>query len=84
MREINIELNKKSQSIIRKQLNVKKIEDVISRDYIDFSPENNIDREKTKIYSRKVRGSVRLKNGRFYTTNEYQKRVDRVKALELP
>jgi hypothetical protein len=84
MNEINIELSKKSRSIILKKLKMKKIEDVILREYKESSIENDIDREKTKIYSKRVRGSVRLRSGRFYTANEYVNKVEKVKAIDLP
>ena len=85
MKEIKIQLSKRSRSVIKKNLKLKRIDEVVDHKYADFSPENDICREKVNtIYAKRIRGSVRLRAGRYYTAKEYKDRVKRVKALTLP
>lgn len=49
----------------------------------DFGP-IKIDKEKTKKFSLRHRGNVRLSSGRYYTNEEFIERRNRVLSKPLP
>lgn len=76
-------LNEKARKIILKRLKLKSLSDVFSREFKDsdvFDP----DRERTTVYSSRIRGSVRLRMGKFYTGKEHDKRIARSLNVKLP
>jgi len=79
-------LNEKSQKIIITRLKLKHISEVFEKHSRVFpdSESNATSRERVKLYNKNLRGSVRLKTGRFYTQEEWDERVRRVGAIELP
>ena len=79
-------LNIKVQQIIKSRLKLNDLSDVFKRHSKKF-PDNGpemVSREKVKLYLRNIRGSIRLKNGRFYTPQEWEDRIKRIKSLKLP
>lgn len=79
-------LSEKSQKIITSRLKSKDISEVFekhSREIPDSKP-NTTSRERVKLYNKNIRGSVRLRTGRFYTPEEWEERIRRIKAIKLP
>lgn len=55
------------------------------KDVTDMEPdEPNIDRELTQKYTERLRGSVRLGAGKYYTKEEWEERRKKLLKLSLP
>lgn len=77
-------LSDAAREVICRTLQISSPKEAIDR---DFEPKckTDLNRKATEtLYNKLIRGSVRLKAGRFYTTSEFQERVARIKALPLP
>lgn len=83
-KNMRIQVSGRTKEVICKTLNIKNLKDVIDRSYGGFSIKNDVDREKTVLYSDSNRGSIRLNTGRFYTASEHEERINRAKKLKLP
>jgi len=58
--------------------------ELIDVDFPDMGPITDETREQIKEQSLRYRGSVRLSQGRFMTTDEYEEYRDRVRNTPLP
>jgi hypothetical protein len=76
-------IRKEILSILLKTIGAQRLEDVIGREFPDSDPDS-FNRESASRYAPRIRGSVRLKNGRYYTPSEFRERARRVEALQLP
>ena len=65
-----LKLNKKSEQIVKKQLKVKNLIEVIDKDFRELNIINDNDRNLAQKYIARFRGSIRLSNKLFYTKNE--------------
>ena len=77
-------LKESTQKIILNRIKMAKQEDVYSRKFESEKLTTVVNRERSKIYSRTIRGSVRLNQGRFYTFEEHQQRIQKSKKTVLP
>ena len=77
-------LKESTQNIILNRIKIAKQDDVYSRRFESRIPKAVVSRERIKIYSRTIRGSVRLNQGRFYTFEEHQRRIQEAKKIILP
>lgn len=78
-------VSKVTETVLLKTLGISSLSDILDRTYKGFSREADVDREKVMgVYGDRNRGSIRLNSGRFYTAAEYENRIQRVKALQLP
>lgn len=84
MLDKSFKLSEKSLEVITRFLGLSNLHEIMERRFQDFSPEDDIIRDKVDKYSRRIRGSVRLRSGRYYTAQEFQDRIERIKHLELP
>jgi hypothetical protein len=80
----DINFNNKAISILCKALNLNDINKAIDKNYKDININNDIDKEKSRLYSTRIRGSVRIGTQRFYTTKEYNKRKTNIESFKLP
>ena len=80
----NKNLDIETLTIVTKALGVKEVSDIINRDFKDITPEHDVDREKEGKYRSRVRGSIRLSSGRYYTANEYADRINKIRSIRLP
>ena len=79
-----LKLNKKSEQIVKKQLKVKNLIEVIDKDFRELNIINDNDRNLAQKYIARFRGSIRLSNKLFYTKNELDQRQKEIKSLKLP
>ncbi len=63
-------LSEETEKIICKRLKINNLEDVVDQDYPDITPDDDVDREATRLYSSRNRGSVRISRGLFHTMRE--------------
>ena len=82
--EYQIQLNSKSEEIIKDTLKINNLNEVLHREYKDTNDEDSKIRKKHNIYSKRIRGSVRLGRGQFYTNDEFDERVKRSMEVKLP
>lgn len=74
-----------SQAVVFSVLGISTLSEVLDKDFQDITPTQDIIRDKVSgLYADRNRGSVRLNSGRFYTAAEFDARIDRVSALNLP
>ncbi|MGB5831289.1 MAG: hypothetical protein WBG92_04780 [Thiohalocapsa sp.] len=79
-----IQVSDKTRQIVCRELKVESFADLVDRDFQAFDAKHDVDRNKVARYSDRNRGSVRLNAGKFYTAEEHDRRVRRVKRLKLP
>lgn len=77
-------LSESAAAIVCGILGVTNTNQLLDRDYRDISPETDVDRDKTRKYADRNRGSVRLNAGKFYTASEFADRVEAVSRTPLP
>jgi hypothetical protein len=80
----NILLTQKAIDIIKKSIGVNNLSEVLDKEYKDISEINDIDKKRVKLYSNKIRGSVRLGSLNFLTIKEFNERADRILNAQLP
>ena len=79
-----ISLSEATEKILKENLKLNKLSDILEREYLDITTQADVDRDKTKIYCNQNRGSVRLNRGLFYTAKEFEEWTNKVKQLPLP
>ncbi len=79
-----IKLADRTIKTLSSALGVKKLKDVMNKEYLDITPSKDVDRKKAQLYAGRNRGSVRLNAGRYYTAKEEEERAERIKSLKLP
>jgi hypothetical protein len=77
-------LSQEILQIVLKSVGIPTLEKIIDREFQEINPEKDVNREKVKIYGDKVRGSVRISQGLFYTVKEFEEHVARIKKIKLP
>ncbi len=80
----NLNFNYKVKNILCETLNLNNIDSAIDKDYKDLTINNDIDKEKSRLYSTRIRGSVRIGTQRFYTLKEYNERKKNIESFKLP
>jgi hypothetical protein len=81
MEEITIRLSDYAKKVLFEQLNISGFKDVID---IDYKSTGNIDKSKTRVFQRLLRGSIRIINGRYRTQEEKEERIKEFQKLRLP
>lgn len=79
MKQINF--SEKTKKIILNRLKIDNLEQVLSMPYSDKL--KDVRREDIRIYSRRYT-DIRLHNELYYTPEEYNERIDRLVAMQLP
>lgn len=82
--EYKIHLNSKSEKIIKDTLQIDDLKDVLNKEYKRSEGKDTEIRKKFNIFSNRIRGSVRLGRGQFYTNDEFDERVKQSMEVELP
>ena len=78
------ELKKSTKDVLKEELKLDKLADVLDREYLDITVQDDIDRNKTERFSKHIRGSVRLNRGMFYTAREFEDWTNKVKHIKMP
>lgn len=81
---MSAELKESTKEILKEELKLDKLTDILDKEYPDITVQNDIDRKKTKRFSNHIRGSIRLKHGLFYTVREFKDWTNKVKHIKLP
>jgi len=76
-------LDKENEIAILKSLKVNDFNEVANLEYPEIRIRNERDREKAKKFSCRLRGSVRLSAGYFYTEEELREKRKRIDSLKL-
>ncbi len=83
MRHVS-KLSKNSQDIIIKRLKTKSISEIFIRKFGSSLSAKPEDRAKSTKYVNKIRGAVRLRNGLYYTSEEFAERKKNIETYTLP
>lgn len=79
-----IRISNQTRKALLDALNLRRLVDVMDRDFMDIDEAHDVDRGKAVRYASRNRGSVRINTGRFYTAKEHSDRIARAKRLKLP
>lgn len=79
-----IYFNKETEKALRNKLNVIHLNEVLNKKYKKKTLSGSELRKKSEQYKDRIRGSVRLKSGRYYTQEEFEKRVSKSLSKKLP
>lgn len=78
-------LSEATKAAVFRVLGISSFTEALDRDFKDINATNDADRGMILgLYADRNRGSVRINSGHFYTSSEFQDRINRVKALPLP
>lgn len=80
----NFDLEESTQEIIRTTIGASSVDAIVDLDYPDIIPRNQQERNIAEKYLVHNRGSARIKLGCFYTKNEFDERIEKIKKLALP
>lgn len=84
MKSAKIEMAPKTRQVVLNQLRLDNINDVILKKYSPLDRDHDINKSDARIYLKRITGSVRLQNERYYTINEFSDRIDKIKKYKLP